>query len=140
MDIVVWLRSLGVEVCRWRERTEAATTSDPRAGVDTEARARVQVHIRSADIPGAARVGARIPQAAHIREAAAGNRLPHSANICGHMDRDGNPADKDTAQMRRTRSAPARREARRCSCKCGRTLKQASSDYSAPSMKIKKRN
>ena len=56
------------------------------------------------DILGAARVEARIPQAAHSREAAVGNRPPHWANTCGHMDRDGNPADKDTVRMRRTRS------------------------------------
>jgi hypothetical protein len=88
-------------------------TSDPRAGVNTQALARVQAHIRSVDILGAARVAARSPQAAHIREAAVGNRLPHSANTCGHMDRDGNPADKDTARVRRTRSAQAQRVARR---------------------------
>jgi hypothetical protein len=84
-------------------------TSDPRAGANTQALARVQAHIpRSVDILGAARVAARIQQGAHIREAAVGNRLPHSANTYGHTDRDGNPADKDTARMKHTRSALAR--------------------------------
>jgi hypothetical protein len=84
-------------------------TSDPRAGANTQALARVQAHIpRSVDILGAARVAARIQRGAHIREAAVGNRLPHSANTYGHTDRDGNPADKDTARMKHTRSALAR--------------------------------
>ena len=96
-----------------RLRGLTIVTSDSRAGVNTQAQVRGLVHIRSVDILGAARVEARIPQAAHIREAAVGNRPPHWANTCGHMDRDGNPADKDTVRMRRTRSAPARREARR---------------------------
>ena len=79
--------------------------------VYTQARAQAQVHIRSADILGVARLEARIPQAAHIREVAAGNRLPHWANTCGHMDRDGTLADKDTGRTRRSRSAQARQEA-----------------------------
>ena len=63
------------------------------------------------------RAGVRIREVAHIREAA-GSKAPNSANTCGHMDRDGNPADKP-----RTRSARALREAGRCNCKCARTWK-----------------
>jgi hypothetical protein len=85
-------------------------TSDPRAGVNTQALVQGEVPYSVVDMAG---LQGRIPRAAHIREAAVGNRLPHSANTYGHTDRDGNPADKDTARMKHTRSAPARREARR---------------------------
>jgi hypothetical protein len=85
-------------------------TSDPRAGVNTQALVQGEVPYSVVDMAG---LQGRIPRAAHIQEAAASNRPLHLANTCRHMDRDGNPADKDTARMRRTRSAPARREARR---------------------------
>ena len=51
----------------------------------------------------------RIREVAHIREAV-GSRTPNPANTCGHMGRDGNPADRDVT---RTRSVRARRGARR---------------------------
>jgi hypothetical protein len=54
----------------------------------------------------------------HIREAVGSSKAPHSANTCGHMDLDGNLADKD---IPRTRSARARREAKRSNSQCART-------------------
>ena len=134
---------LGRQEIAWRPRLPglARLLGILQAGMNTWARTQeVHTHSPVVDIRTAAgaRLGVRIPQAAHIREAAAGNRPPHWANICGHMDRDGNPADKDTARMRRMRSAPARREARRRRCKCARTFKNPRADRTAPKYENKK--
>jgi hypothetical protein len=65
---------------------------------------------------GAPLAGVHTGAGVHIREAV--GRKPHSPNTCGHMDLDGNLADKD---IPRTRSARARREAKRSNSQCART-------------------
>jgi hypothetical protein len=71
-----------------KRATASVAVCQVRAVVDTPVQAQGEVHIRSAlDI----RAGVRMQVAAH-------NPEPRSANTCGPMDRDGNPADKDMAR------------------------------------------
>jgi hypothetical protein len=63
------------------------------------------------------RTGVHTRAGVEIREAV-GRKPTHSPNTCGHMDLDGNRADKD---IPRTRSARARREAKRSNSQCART-------------------
>jgi hypothetical protein len=88
-----------------------------RVGMQGEVRIPSGADIRESLRAGARFLAIHIPEAAHIREAVH-SKVPHPANICDHMDRDGNPAD-----IPRTGSAQARREAKRSNCKCARTWK-----------------